>query len=477
MSKKILKTKVCIAEYCTNKSDSTDKIFISVPGIAEKKRRNAWLRACGFGQNDLSPKSHVYVCEDHFNMGTDCLNLADYKSGRRKKIVMDKNVIPHRFLRQDFSHLTGDVVTDAMSVSIQTCDIFSQAVNGVEPKFPNQLSFLLKLKPIASKSKQIDGIYSQATCDVDRSCVKEFALTEAFSWPTVDTVCKADKAAGTAPICFKNVGVNTDKCLKFADTVRSRAVQTNTKDFAKHGLLSNVSCSPFGSPWKVSNIEPKGSPVKLGNSKRKLNIPSEEDSSSSTESSDDDESHSSVTSESDYSDIIEEQNQEMLSFRQSSLFRTRKLLNWEPRTYLGILPERISFLTLLANKLSCNQDMFITAHDAVCLIFRKIRLNESFTILGYEFGISSREASRIFIKYVAFIADHIQEIIFWPKPDSLKRALPISFRKNYSKIQSIIDCFEIEIQKPSDPVNQALTWSEYKGCNTLKYMVYAGRAN
>ncbi|EFX75162.1 hypothetical protein DAPPUDRAFT_323686 [Daphnia pulex] len=206
------------------------------------------------------------------------------------------------------------------------------------------------MKPIASKSKQIDGIYSQATCDVDRSCVTEFALTEAFSWPTVDTVCKADKAAGTAPICLKNVGVNTDNRLKFVVTVRSRAVQTNTMDFAKHGLLSNVSCSPFGSPWKVSNIEPKGSPVKLGNSKRKFNIPSEEEevSSSSTESSDG-ESHSSVTSESDYSDVIEEQqNQEMISFRRSSLFRTRKLLNLEPRTYLGILPERISFLTLLS---------------------------------------------------------------------------------------------------------------------------------
>jgi hypothetical protein len=49
----------------------------------------------------------------------------------------------------------------------------------------------------------------------------------AFAWPTVDTVCKADKAAGTAPICLKNVGVNTDNCLKFAVTVRSRAVQTN----------------------------------------------------------------------------------------------------------------------------------------------------------------------------------------------------------------------------------------------------------
>ncbi|EFX68768.1 hypothetical protein DAPPUDRAFT_114274 [Daphnia pulex] len=228
----------------------------------------------------------------------------------------------------DFSHLTGDVVTDAMSVSIQTCDIFSQAAYGVEPVLTEEVSqsavVLIEgaMKRVASKSKQIDGIYSQATCDVDRSCVTEFALTEAFAWPTVDTVCKADKAAGTAPICLKNVGVNTDNCLKFAVT-----------------------------------------------------------------------------------------------------------------------------------------DIFITANDAVCLIFRKIRLNEYFTILGYVFGIRSREASRIFIRYVAFIADHMQEIIFWPKHDSLKRALPISFRKNYIKIQSIIDCFEVEIQKPSDPVNQALTWS------------------
>ena len=102
-------------------------------------------------------------------MGVDCLNLADYLSGRRKKIVMDKNGIPHRFLRQgkshlhryhsklsfitialfiDFSHLTGDVVTDAMktipSVSIQTCGIFSQAAYGVECVFTEGIFYLYR---------------------------------------------------------------------------------------------------------------------------------------------------------------------------------------------------------------------------------------------------------------------------------------------------------------------------------------------
>nr|CAH0101517.1 unnamed protein product [Daphnia galeata] len=142
----------------------------------------------------------------------------------------------------------------------------------------------------------------------------------------------------------------------------------------------------------------------------------------------------------------------------------------DPRVYLGILPERISFINLLSKKFSCDSDIF-TSHDAVCQILRKIRLNDSFVILGYEFGISSRQASRIFNRYVTFIADHVQKIILWPNRYSIKRALPVSFRKNYSRIQSMIDCFEIEIQKPSDPIHQALTWSEYKGCNTLKFLV------
>ncbi|GBL75047.1 hypothetical protein AVEN_243835-1 [Araneus ventricosus] len=35
---------------------------------------------------------------------------------------------------------------------------------------------------------------------------------------------------------------------------------------------------------------------------------------------------------------------------------------------------------------------------------------------------------------------------------------------------AIIDCFEIEIEKPSDPVSQAIAWSAYYNCHTLKYL-------
>ncbi|KAG5862487.1 hypothetical protein JTB14_008507 [Gonioctena quinquepunctata] len=50
-------------------------------------------------------------------------------------------------------------------------------------------------------------------------------------------------------------------------------------------------------------------------------------------------------------------------------------------------------------------------------------------------------------------------------------AVKIISRARYSNVQTIIYCFEIQIQKPTDPVEQALTWSEYKKYNTLKYLI------
>ncbi|KAJ8670847.1 hypothetical protein QAD02_002106 [Eretmocerus hayati] len=41
----------------------------------------------------------------------------------------------------------------------------------------------------------------------------------------------------------------------------------------------------------------------------------------------------------------------------------------------------------------------------------------------------------------------------------------------YSNVQSIIDCFEIEIEKPSNALHQALIWPNYKRYNTDKYLL------
>jgi hypothetical protein len=38
-------------------------------------------------------------------------------------------------------------------------------------------------------------------------------------------------------------------------------------------------------------------------------------------------------------------------------------------------------------------------------------------------------------------------------------------------VQSIIDCFEVQIQKPSKVRQQAASWSSYKHANTIKYLI------
>lgn len=91
--------------------------------------------------------------------------------------------------------------------------------------------------------------------------------------------------------------------------------------------------------------------------------------------------------------------------------------------------------------------------------------------MGIHFGMSPSNASRIFRKTLILIASLLQELIVWPDNKNVRLRLPIPFRARYGKVVSIIDCLEIEIEKPSNTLHQSLTWSEYKGCNTLKYLI------
>ncbi|CAG5041675.1 unnamed protein product [Parnassius apollo] len=54
-----------------------------------------------------------------------------------------------------------------------------------------------------------------------------------------------------------------------------------------------------------------------------------------------------------------------------------------------------------------------------------------------------------------------------------KKLYNVITNKDYSNVQSIIDCFEIEIEKPNKPVEQSATWLQYKNCNTIKYLISA----
>lgn len=94
--------------------------------------------------------------------------------------------------------------------------------------------------------------------------------------------------------------------------------------------------------------------------------------------------------------------------------------------------------------------------DHIKLMLMKIKKNDTFKRLGDQFGLSAAGASRIFNRNVQKIAHVLQTFIYCPNKASLKKALPISFRMNFSNVVGIIDCFEIQIEKPSNALHQAL---------------------
>ncbi|GBL87999.1 hypothetical protein AVEN_133671-1 [Araneus ventricosus] len=229
--------------------------------------------------------------------------------------------------------------------------------------------------------------------------------------------------------------------------VRSKA--TNTR----RNIIKDSACSPL----KIESVTCGTSPIK----KYKDMAPEENFSSdSSNEGSDD----SYVCSPSSSDSIYSEQSSDTEDYKK--LLRTGTILAIEKKhcLNLGVPKECFFIVSLLSKKTNC-------PHVNVLITLKKIRLNDPYAILAQQFGMSESNICCIFKETVRFIAIALQELIIWPDARKVCERLPIAFQARYAKVQSIIDCFEIKIEKHSNPIHQALMWSKYKKANTLKYLI------
>lgn len=119
---------------------------------------------------------------------------------------------------------------------------------------------------------------------------------------------------------------------------------------------------------------------------------------------------------------------------------------------------------------SLKETTTISGRDLM-IVLRKIRLDETFEILSDVFGLSFQRISQVFNARVPSIAAELEELVFWPNRSDIQKFMPVAFLHKYSNIESIIDCFEIQIQKPHNPIWQSVTYSSYKSCNTIKYLI------
>ena len=114
----------------------------------------------------------------------------------------------------------------------------------------------------------------------------------------------------------------------------------------------------------------------------------------------------------------------------------------------------------------------LSKFQAFVLTLMKLRLDVSNYDLGFRFGISVSAVSRVFSKWIEAIDICLSFLITWPDQENLRKSMPFCFRPNYGlKVTSIIDCFELFIEKPSNLLAKSCTWSQYKHYNTAKYLI------
>nr|XP_049696795.1 uncharacterized protein LOC126054614 [Helicoverpa armigera] len=142
------------------------------------------------------------------------------------------------------------------------------------------------------------------------------------------------------------------------------------------------------------------------------------------------------------------------------------LIKKKPQNYIG-LPKNYYWLI---NYLESNLN--VKSFDIIVTLY-KIKNNTPFYQISDLFEVSLTTLWRIFFRTLCVLSKFFKQLIYSPQVYDVKRKLPASFNTNkeYSNVFCIIDCFEIEIEKPSNPIFQSLSWSQYKNANTLKYLI------
>lgn len=247
-----------------------------------------------------------------------------------------------------------------------------------------------------------------------------------------------------------------DVAVQCRPKIRSKSVQCKFNNSVSVGL----------SPFKFLQAEVGTSPLKTIS--ERIIVPNNPKCESVLDSA----SFSSINTDSDTCSVsdtssVYEENlheEEQRHFQELALQCTIRKLQCRPRLYMG-LPDYAFYVFQLLEKHSKLQSKYIF------LTLKKIRTGQSFISLADDFGTSEGNASKIFSKSLPIISKLLRKCILTPSRLSVKSNLPIAFRARYSNVFCLIDCLEIEIEKPSDSLKQSLTWSDYKKCNTLKYLI------
>jgi len=143
-------------------------------------------------------------------------------------------------------------------------------------------------------------------------------------------------------------------------------------------------------------------------------------------------------------------------------------------TYFANDNEKVRFYTVLqyVSKLVVRKSPTLSQFEEFVLTLMKLKLNMPMQDLAYRFGISIATVSRTFSAWMVVLDARLAFLITWPEREDLWQTMPQCFQVAFgNKTTVIIDCFEVFINRPSNLMARAQTYSNYKSHNTVKILV------
>lgn len=122
--------------------------------------------------------------------------------------------------------------------------------------------------------------------------------------------------------------------------------------------------------------------------------------------------------------------------------------------------------------ITCGPMSALSKFEQFILVLMRLRLNLSLKDLSFRFKISLSTTSRIWHKLIDILHERLEFQIEWPERHVLQATMPMVFRQAFgNKVAVIVDCFEVFIERPSNLLAQAQTWSNYKHHHTVKFLI------
>ncbi|XP_046864361.1 uncharacterized protein LOC124458378 [Xenia sp. Carnegie-2017] len=113
----------------------------------------------------------------------------------------------------------------------------------------------------------------------------------------------------------------------------------------------------------------------------------------------------------------------------------------------------------------------LSCYEEYILVLMRLRLGLFEKDLAHRFGVAVGTVSNIIRKWIKLLRAKLGSLIRMPERDTIKYYSPPAFKQLFPQVVIVIDCTEIEMERPSALNNQSACYSSYKSRPTMKVLI------